>query len=348
LASLVRLFGSQIVDERTRLPLGKAVIVPFGSRPLLVGLHYPYVRPIFLPEDRVKYGRHRIGFATHPPVDFCRIAPPPPEANGDTTPRVLFAVLVHQTQEQCRELLSLWQNLGYASESLLLVHGGNQADFQKLNVPNAVFVSDSDLRTSQHPVEKQSYAGPMREISRWMQNKPITRICLVEYDHLPLVSDWGSRLEALRDREHADVLFHHLVRVDGTNAPHYLFHLSDPRFKTAWVSLSKREDPHVVLNALATGSFWTREAFDAVASNAPKSEKPESNIQLPTSGIPIYLEMDLPTTAHHFGFRVRDMDDQNRFVHITPHLPAGIESARAKGAWSLHPVKEKLRPKLET
>jgi hypothetical protein len=74
-----------------------------------------------------------------------------------------------------------------------------------------------------------------------------------------------------------------------------------------------------------TGSFWTREAFCAVAA----TEEP----------FPIYLELYLPTLAHHLGFRVRDFTEQNRFVRITKDETESIEQARAEGAWTLHPVK---------
>jgi hypothetical protein len=76
---------------------------------------------------------------------------------------------------------------------------------------------------------------------------------------------------------------------------------------------------------LPTGSFWHRKPFEEVAAR----EEP----------IPVYVELYLPTTAHHFGFRVRDMPDQNPFVLAVGDHGDKIESARAAGAWTLHPVK---------
>lgn len=370
LRSIIAVLGRQVRDERTGEVLGKALVLSLGGRAWLIGLHHPYVRPVFLPESRVKYGRHRIGFATHPPVDYPRLVSPsaillpdspspsflrhlplapaspssdisairyPPSAIPHSP--ILWAILVHQPPEECRSILDCWLKLGFDPSHILLVHGGAKADFDRLDHENAVFVPDENLRTVCHPVEKQSYAGPMRETARWMSDRPFSRVCLVEYDHIPLVPDWGRRLEVFRLQDDADVLFHHLVRVDGTNAPHYLYHLSDPRFRGAWESTSIREDPHVVLNSLATGSFWTREAFDAVAHslNPPSAIRHSSS----AAGRPIYLEMDLPTTAHHLGFRVRDMGEQNAFATITPRTRADCEPACAQGAWSLHPVKEK-------
>lgn len=333
---IVAVFGQQIRDERTGKLLGKALVFSLGTRPWLIGLHHPYVRPVFLPEKQVKYGRHRMGFATHSPVDFARILPLPAHAPSISSPSlILWAILVHQSAKECRALLKYWQKLGFDPSNILLVHGGSREDFSSLDPVNAVFVPDANLRTARHPVEKQSYAGPMREISKWMSGRSYRYICLVEYDHLPLVSDWGRRLEELLVSERADVLFHHLVRVDGTNAPHYLYHQSDPEFYGAWEHVSRREDPHVVLNCMATGSFWIREAFVAVADNL--------NFGIShLSSLPVYVEMELPTTAHHLGYRIRDCGSQNEFVKISPQNLDGVSFSRAQGAWSLHPVKEKM------
>jgi hypothetical protein len=76
---------------------------------------------------------------------------------------------------------------------------------------------------------------------------------------------------------------------------------------------------------LGTGSFWTRDAFLAVARQEET--------------VPVYLEIYLPTVAHHLGFRIRDFADQSRFVLGEGDLAAEIPRARAEGAWTLHPVK---------
>ena len=54
---------------------------------------------------------------------------------------------------------------------------------------------------------------------------------------------------------------------------------------------------------------------------------------------PIYMELYLPTLAHHLGFRVRDFGEQNRFVQVLKDATDDIEQARKEGAWTLHPVK---------
>ena len=54
----------------------------------------------------------------------------------------------------------------------------------------------------------------------------------------------------------------------------------------------------------ASGSLWRREAFDAIATT--------------DESFPIYLEMYLPTMAHHLGFRLCDLGEQNDFIRPVP------------------------------
>ena len=79
-----------------------------------------------------------------------------------------------------------------------------------------------------------------------------------------------------------------------------------------------------------SGSFWTKEAFEAVAT-------------LPEE-IPMYLELFQPTAAHHLGFRVRSFREQSRFVRNLGDLGTQLDSLRTQGAWSAHPVKTLWNP----
>ncbi len=81
-----------------------------------------------------------------------------------------------------------------------------------------------------------------------------------------------------------------------------------------------------MLHMFCSGSLWTRRAFDAVA------QTPEP--------FPMYLEIFLPTLAHHLGFRVRDWGaEASRFITNTGNLAGQIEEARQAGGWTIHPVK---------
>lgn len=210
-------------------------------------------------------------------------------------------------------------------ECLFVAYGGPPGNFDSIGHPHKALIDSPRLKTRDHQREKQSYADVLTAAWSWMKGREFSHVHFAEYDQLPLVADLGERQLAFLKAEGSDVLGFRLRRIDDTQYPNYLYHASDPRFHAHWESMSVREDRRTVLRMTGTGSFWTREAFDAVAA------RPEP--------FPIYMEIYLPTLAHHLGFRVRDWGEQNRFVHHLGDFSDGIEAARAAGAWTLHPVK---------
>ena len=238
--------------------------------------------------------------------------------------RVLNLLLAHQSPEIVAKVLKHWS--GSAAESdILVAYGGDETAFAALGAPNKIFIPDPRLRTIDHSRERQSYAKVFAASSEWLRGRDFTHVFFAEFDHLPLIPDLAARLLERMREEKADVLAHSVRRVDATSWHHYLYHAKDSRFHAYWNAISRRADKRVVLAMLGTGSFWTREAFDAVAA----AEEP----------FPMYLEIVLPTLAHHLGFRVRDLKDQNRFVRHLGDMIAEIPKARSEGAWTIHPVK---------
>jgi hypothetical protein len=239
--------------------------------------------------------------------------------------RVLTVLISHQRAPELELVLDAWRQVCPAG-TLLLVHGGRKTDFAQVTYTPKLFVDDWRLRTRDHQRDLQNWGEVFRTVSRWLQShRDFEFVHVVEYDHLPLVPDLHERTIACIDAEHADVLAFHLQRVDETSHPHFLYHISDPRFMAYWKSVSVRSQPEVVLSMFGSGSFWRREAFLDVAER----EEP----------FPMYLEIYLPTMAHHLGYRVRDFGEQNRFVHNLGDRKAAIDEARSAGAWTLHPVK---------
>ena len=321
LLSLARFLGGEVTDERTGKSLGRAFLFSIPRGVIMVGLSHA-VRPVFLAEKTTRYTKHRFGFATYEAPDYPSLHSP---SSRIVPERLIWAILVHEEARKVEALHRYWNSLGYASESMLFVHAGERSEFEALSFPNKVFVEDKEIRTKFHPMEKQSYGGALREIAAWMARREFEAVALVEYDHIPLDGEWGHRLCDLLNKEAADLLCHHLTRVDGTNASHYLYHLSDPRFEGMWKPHSRREDKTVCLNAVMTGSVWRRAALEAVAGRK--------------ENFPVYLELYLPSLTHHLGFRVRGHGDQDRFVRVFPIDEPFSPKWRERGAWSLHQVK---------
>jgi len=66
---IIRLFGTEITDQRTGKSLGKALLFPWRGRVVCIGLKNG-VRAEFLPQNRLTYWRQELGFATPSEPDF--------------------------------------------------------------------------------------------------------------------------------------------------------------------------------------------------------------------------------------------------------------------------------------
>jgi hypothetical protein len=243
---------------------------------------------------------------------------------------VLNIVLSHQAPADVDRLVAHWESM-IGDSSLLVAYGGPRETFDKIQFNTKIFIADPGLRTFDHQREGQSYTAVFKEVSRWLQNnsRQVDFVTLFEFDHVPLVADLNGRQVERMRAEQADVVAYHLARVDETSHPHYLYYAANQEFARFFEDLSVRSDRQVVLSMFGTGSCWKRAVFEAVAT----VEEP----------FPVYLEIYLPTLAHHLGFRLRDYGEQNRFVSNIGDRGHEIESARRHGAWTLHPVKVSVK-----
>jgi hypothetical protein len=239
---------------------------------------------------------------------------------------VLNVVLCHQDAQTVGALLRHWRQIA-DNTCILIAHGGKRDDFAALTHPNKIFLDDPQLRTFDNQRERQSYRQIWQRTLEWLRScsNPFEFVYVAEYDHLPLLQDLNARQMSFLEQERADILAYHLQRIDGTSHPHYLYHARDPDFHRFFSKLSMRPDRRVILSMFGSGSFWKRDVFEAVAA----TQEP----------FPIYLELFLPTVAHHLGFRLRSYGHQNTYVRNLGDRTNEIESARREGAWTLHPVK---------
>lgn len=242
------------------------------------------------------------------------------------SPAICYLLLAHVPPADMEILLERWRSYCAPPSQLFLCYGGTRENFDAIAYEPKVFIDDPRLRTRDHQRQKQSYSQIFAKTALWLREHPeLEYVYLAEFDHWPLVADIGERLVQRMQEEGADVLGHELARRDRTSCPYYLSHLSDARFLPWLKSISRRSDPGAVFNMFGSGSFWSREAFLAVA-----------NLGEP---FPMYLETYLPTAAHHLGFRMRDFQEQNRFISAQGNRYDELEEARGKGAWTIHPVK---------
>lgn len=239
--------------------------------------------------------------------------------------RVSTILITHEPAEAVARMLAYWAERDPDSQRVV-AYGGPASEFERIAWPAKALVEDPALRTRDHPRERQSYQGVFRAVLPVLEEQDCGMVHLAEYDEVPVVGGLGSRLAGLLEAENADVLGHGLRRVDESSNPHWLHHVGDRWFGDYWPSISRREDQGAILSMLGCDSFWTLEAFREVAA-----------LEAPGR---IYLELFLPTAAHHLGFRVRPLGDQLRFMHPdVEKRAADFARLREQGAWTVHPVK---------
>lgn len=322
----LNLFASDIPDCVTGKSLGRGLVIGCGSTPIVMGhLGLPPLIPKFLPQKRLTYWKQEIGFTTHPSPDFSRLHEVLTEDSEAQNCRVMNLLLTHFIGEKLERLLEYWKPV-CSVENLWIAFGGTREDFEKLDYPRKVFIDDAKLRTRDHQRERQSYNGIFKAMAPVVERENPDFIYLCEYDQIPVVADLNERQLRAIQAENADVMGHWLYRVDGTGHAHFLFQESNPSFDRFLKSISKRNDPSVVLTMFGSGSFWSREAFLAIATQ-------EQTIEC-------YLELYLPTVAHHLGFRVRGWNEDQHLISNLPSPTVTVEEARKRTSWTVHPVKE--------
>lgn len=234
-------------------------------------------------------------------------------------------IISHQSPACISRMLEWWKTKT-PEHSLWIAYGGKREVFDSIPWQNKFYLESSRIRIKDAQREKQGY----HEIFQLAAQQGIPQrhayIHLAEFDQIPLQPSLND-LQTRRLLElNADVLAYHLKRVDGTNHPHYLNHSMNPKFHEFFRSLSIRDQKDVVLSFVGFGSFWKSEAFAAVAE-----------IQEP---FPIYLELWMPSVAHHLGFRIRRIDEPAQYNHVDGDAAHLLAEAAAAGIWNLHPAKQ--------
>ena len=235
-----------------------------------------------------------------------------------------LVLLSHESAGRVQRMAEHWVRYTRPAHTLV-AYGGGADQFAGLGCP-AVMVSDPRLRTKDHQRERQSYTGALRAALAALPADGWDFLYLAEFDMLPVVPDLWQRLEERMRREDADLLGHRVWRLDDTLHPHYASHRATGDWM-GWIdTFSRRSVGGVVLSCMGCGQFWRREAIEAVVDRG--------------EAVPAYLELHLPTVAHHLGFRVRGLPDQDRFVSNAVIAGATPASLRDLGAWIVHPVKD--------
>lgn len=235
-------------------------------------------------------------------------------------------IVTHQSAPQVARMIEWWKTAA-TPQSIWIAYGGTREEFAKIPWEQKFYLESNRIRTVDSQRERQSYHEIFQKAESLGILEKQRYVHLAEFDQLPLQPALNMLQSRVLNRLKADVLGYRLARVDGTNYAQYLQHMHDPAFAKFMASISRRREKEVVLSFVGFGSFWTVEAFRAVAAI------PEP--------FPIYLELWMPTVAHHLGFRVRRIDEPAHFNALVGDATEYIDEATAAGMWNVHPVKSR-------
>lgn len=325
LIAVCQKIGTPLRDPGGKL-LCRAFMFSWRGNVHLVGLpNHVQLRPVPMAESRLSYWRQTLSWEQAAPPDFPRIRPGLPAPQ--TPPVVCHVVICHLPPAETERIFRKWSVIE-SGGIILIAYGGTEANFRKLpESVDAVYVPDESLRTIDHTRERQEYAGVFRAAAGWLAAKDVafTHAHIVEFDAVPVISNPGIRLVEALQAEHADVAGFGLVDLTGTIHPHNRHELAEPEFLEFLETLTKRELRRRIFTMLGCSTIWTRECFEEVAAlSTPRA----------------YLEIAMPTIAHHLGFRVRPMPGmQDRFITFEGDLTSRMEDFQRQGAWIVHPCK---------
>lgn len=240
---------------------------------------------------------------------------------------LLTAVLTHLGAEDVERGLRHLAETEPASAYVAL-HGGRREEFERLEAGTAIFVADPSLRGE---VWSQSYTEALCRLweDRVSGDPAIDLVLFLEFDHLVL-GPFASAVRALADDTGAPFLAKGAGFRDDTNWAHVLRYRADPALNDFFSAISTRNDPGRRLGCLGSGMIFRREvleAYCAAAARAPRA----------------YLELMIPSTIHHLGYDVVDVDAVSPLYDAVRWHPAfsfaEVVELKRRGALFAHPFK---------
>jgi hypothetical protein len=241
---------------------------------------------------------------------------------------LLTALITHHRAEQVERQIAYLEAVAPGSR-VVVCHGGERAEFDRLGVAPALFVDDPRWRA---PSREQSWAGllGMLYAVAVADDPDVDLVLLLEYDQVVLSSDFEARLADVAERSGAGLVGKWASPRNDTNWPHLTRFRGDERFRAYLERITRRDDPARRLGCLGAGMLIRRDALAAYCEAAAETH--------------VYGEMHVPTVIWHLGFEVADFDaygDLYKAVRWRPEY--GIDEAIAHkraGHAFVHPFKD--------
>ena len=240
-----------------------------------------------------------------------------------TSRKFIWLILTHQPADTVAKLVAGWEQL--VEGEIVVLYGGPRAEFDKIQHSQKRFVEDKRLITRDHQRERQSYDGVFEQALDVVAQSEADFVYFTEFDQIPMRSDIATYFADCMDAGNIDFMGSALQRIDGTNHPHWLNHHSDGALEGFLSQISVRKNKNVVLSSYGFGQCWRREGFLKVASVRQT--------------ISVYLELWIPSLAHHLGLKVGCMECDKEWNTPTDAVDEVALNALTSKPYFVHPIK---------
>lgn len=241
---------------------------------------------------------------------------------------IVHSILTHHPPSVVDEMLGAFQQM--APEVVFVIgFGGEEEEFGQISFPSKIFLSDPSLRGT---IEKQNFGSWLKAVAGWIAREHLepTAVHFSENDHIPLRPDYWCELERALHRSGCDFLGKWCTDRTNTNEAFYLFYRDDERLMAHLRSLSGRTSGLSIWGALANGMLFRWSALQSLAAIDLELE--------------CFTEILVPSTLHHLGFSLGDMDAHSNLFQWVRHRPdfdlSTTIGLTAQDAFCCHPFKD--------
>lgn len=240
---------------------------------------------------------------------------------------MVHSILTHHPAEVADAMMRFFAELG-GDTRFCLAYGGDREEFEKIRWPGKFFLDETSLRGR---TEEQNFSCWLKATVDWYRACGLQPevVHFSENDHLPLRRDYWRELSRVLSASGRDFLGKWCIDRTGTNEKAYLHYRAAPVLLRHLNGISVHQNKTTLWGALADGMVFRREALEALASL--------------DMGIPSFTEILIPSSLHHLGFALGDMDAFSTLFKSVRHRPEylvnDVRELCSAGAWCCHPFK---------
>jgi len=241
--------------------------------------------------------------------------------------KIVHSILSHHRAETVDAMVAAYARMA-PDVAFCIGYGGSRAEFERIGWKDAFYIEEPGLRGI---TEQQNYFPWLCAVADWVWSRGWQPECIhfSECDHLVLRSDYWAVLARTLERSGRDFLGKWCMDRSNTNEWARLHYRNNRELLGYLDGFSQRDDKTRLWGALGNGMLLRWPALDALTRTAGR--------------IACFTEILVPSTVHHLGFALGDMDAYGNLYRWVRHRPEflleHVEAFLNQGAYCCHPFK---------